>query len=478
MTESLDSTTLNLLKCSLCHNFLSYFPIFSSEGKNICGRCPVGDDAVRNDVYEVIAKLHYFPCRYQNDGCSKELIPEDMAEHEETCLARGVKCPVSDCLWDDSLSCLIDHCEEEHPQLMLKRNQNFDVNLEYSYEVHKFFVYDNKLFIVSLEFDVDRKRLECLITDYRQQNQSETSYFCLLTLKFAKRSCATEFSIDSITKLLYIEMLENLVETTKITAFLQIGQTHQEIRYLKETETLLKHLLTLQCTSCCTSLFSSIYSNSNGLFYCSLCSAEKSFFSSNDSLSNSLDSIEIFCKYQKNGCTFEAFASVMKEHEEVCKFKIIKCVFSSCEWEDQSKSMIAHVRELHESRITQRNNFTTSFLVNAKSNEFRFRVFTFKKYVFRFVAVLHKEEYIFSVQAVTGNPQYFKYEVCAEDKNVFKDRVIMRKTCSKFESFESVDFSRNNNYCYLPEKHVKLFLFKNEDGSENLSFRVTVFNNH
>lgn len=327
MTENLNSTSLELLKCSLCHNFLSYFPIFLSEGKNICGRCPVSDNAVRNDIYEVIAKLHYFPCRYQYDGCLKELAPEDMAEHEETCSARKVKCPVSNCLWDESLFCLIDHCEEEHSQLMLRKNQEFDVNLKHSYEVDNFYIYDSKLFIVSMEFDVDQKRLECLITDYEKQNQSETSYLGLITLKFAKRSCTTEFSIDTVTKLFYLEMLENQLETTKITASFQIGQTLQEITHFKENQALRKFFPTLHCNSCCKFLLPSIYLSSNGLFYCNLCSTAKSLDSPKDSLNNFVDLMEIFCKYQKDGCTFVAFTSVIEEHEQVCKFKIIKCFF-------------------------------------------------------------------------------------------------------------------------------------------------------
>jgi hypothetical protein len=107
-------------KCSKCHNYLAFFPVYSTTTReNICGRCAVPDEAtsVRNEIYERLAKLLSFPCRYTKVGCTKKFCPKELPDHEDACVYRPVKCPThtfTDCDAFIRFYEIPDHLKEEH----------------------------------------------------------------------------------------------------------------------------------------------------------------------------------------------------------------------------------------------------------------------------------------------------------------------------------------------------------------------------
>ncbi|KAH0809017.1 hypothetical protein GEV33_013770 [Tenebrio molitor] len=107
-------------KCSKCHNYLAFFPVYSTTTReNICGRCAVPDEAtsVRNEIYERLAELLSFPCRYTKVGCTKKFCPKELPDHEDACVYRPVKCPThtfTDCDAFIRFYEIPDHLKEEH----------------------------------------------------------------------------------------------------------------------------------------------------------------------------------------------------------------------------------------------------------------------------------------------------------------------------------------------------------------------------
>lgn len=87
MQKHISATTLALLKCDLCHGYLSVPPISSYKEKNACGRC--NPEWERNTIYEQLAKYMEFPCMF----CD-ERYPWGMVQnHEKKCKANRFLCP-------------------------------------------------------------------------------------------------------------------------------------------------------------------------------------------------------------------------------------------------------------------------------------------------------------------------------------------------------------------------------------------------
>ncbi|KAF5285552.1 hypothetical protein FQR65_LT13186 [Abscondita terminalis] len=77
------------LRCCVCHGYLLCSPIrMLPDGNNICGRCtPSNKDVIvyRNHSLEAVLKNAVFPCKFQNNGCSKRLNFVSDSDHETIC---------------------------------------------------------------------------------------------------------------------------------------------------------------------------------------------------------------------------------------------------------------------------------------------------------------------------------------------------------------------------------------------------------
>lgn len=122
----LKENVIEKLKCSECGSYLSCAPIMmKSDGNSVCGRCELPEEELpgaRNKVYEEVASVVSFPCRYREEGCSKKLPWDNVKQHEEQCDFRIYECPVipnGTCSWTGTHSQLLDHYKDDHPDLVL-----------------------------------------------------------------------------------------------------------------------------------------------------------------------------------------------------------------------------------------------------------------------------------------------------------------------------------------------------------------------
>lgn len=468
MSENLPSAALTKLKCDICKNYLSYFPIFLSTVQNICGRCTIEDNSTRNEVFEALAAFQNFPCRYREQGCIKEFFPKDIPQHEKTCPVRTVNCPLFKCTWKGAFPIVIKHCQQDHSELFLQENQYFDIDLGMTYELDNFLIHDQKLFIIRWSFDYEVKNLECLIA-HQQEEIEKKNYSCQFTLKFENRRSIIKFDVTkaNFTKLLYLEMLENQLDTPKITGCLSLGTSFDENAKIHKEKTNLEMLSVLKCLTCSEFVLPPIFENSSGLIYCKSCSKEPPNGSvPNICLTNLANLIAYPCKFAKNGCKFSGKPSLIKNHHQECQFRTTKCIFSNadCSWEGQQQNVADHIESAHQflrtgSQIQIRNWGT--------------EIIKFAGFFFRLVFTVNRiGRYYWTVQTIDATTEKFKFEIEVLDVNKNGDRMIMRKSCAKL--VEKTDsFVENDSYCYLSKNQVESF-FAGAKPSD-LYFKVNMF---
>lgn len=475
MAEQLISTDLlNALNCDQCDNSLTYFPIFSTKDENICGRCSVKDGAIRNNLYETLVACLRFSCRYKQQGCSRELLPKDIPEHEDNCSFRIIKCFLFGCDWNGVSTSLINHCEDQHSKLMVKENEEFYIDLNASDEVTEFLVYNNQLMVVSWEFYNDRKILECLITHHPEEFERK-SYSYTLILKYGKNTYFTNTDTNNITQISYADLLGKHIGAPKIIGRLSLEKSYEE-RCQASREKDQKNLLALlKCSICFKYVLPPIFSRPNGIIYCKQCCAGIPSVLSNFTLNNLANLIAYPCKNYESGCKFVAFPSTMEKHQEVCPFNVVKCVLSTwsrnCLWEDYFKRMESHIYENH---AFEYNGALLRFEISGKIG-LSSNLIHFGSDFFELLYTFDDENLYWLVRKIQGLTGKFKYEIELMDLNESKDRLILRKSCSSFQEklyYQNI-LSDENTSC-IPKSQVASFK-KIEEKDVFICFKIKIF---
>ena len=66
--------------------------------------------------------IQFWNCQNYNFGCFEKFEAEDLDAHEENCLFRGVTCPKSNCDGWVAFNGIMDHFQEEHPDVKIKHD--------------------------------------------------------------------------------------------------------------------------------------------------------------------------------------------------------------------------------------------------------------------------------------------------------------------------------------------------------------------
>lgn len=481
-------SSLENLKCHLCQNYLSYFPITLVNDKSICGRCLVDDaDAVRVAPYEVLAELHYFPCRFNNEGCTTELRPTDVPNHEQICTFHFVKCLVSSCTWEGTVGHVMQHYTENHSQILLRENQHFNIDLASSHEIEQILFHNNTFFMVSLIIDAEERTLQCLISQHKEMVEKK-DYSFYLTLKSEKISLMKEFNVGTQTEKVCLNNFEK--DTSTVAAFLTIEKTLSQLAEMHITELSEKILTTLKCTKCSNYILPPIYSDITGLNYCKVCVSENISTSLNAALNNVVKDIAYYCNNSKDGCDFRGIPSLIREHQTVCQFRITNCILSNtsskCQWQNQHKELLGHLQKKHEIHNNpSKVSFPITFPKHGPGSVSQSALFKFGGFFFILVLTAHKENYICcSVEVINAVNEKFKYEIEIVDINNTGDRMIMRKSCPIFRRFDNFDrklITRSDlqlsSYCNFQRDDIEGFLGRSESkNGNNLHLKVHIIN--
>ncbi|XP_023228940.1 E3 ubiquitin-protein ligase Siah1-like [Centruroides sculpturatus] len=128
-----DLALVALLKCPICHDYMSP-PIHQcTEGHLVCSncwkwvrRCPtcrriLGD--YQNATLEKLAEAISLPCRFAENGCQERHILKDRRIHEKNCKYKTCSCPSLDtsCYWEGTYPQILPHVAEKHTT-MIKLN--------------------------------------------------------------------------------------------------------------------------------------------------------------------------------------------------------------------------------------------------------------------------------------------------------------------------------------------------------------------
>lgn len=120
-SQEVPDTVLAKLICDNCEGHLSRGPVLMLDnGKNRCGRCiKPKQGGQRNIVYEELASLLLFPCRYKEHGCQKMVKFTENQLHEESCAYRPFVWPIAEsgkCEWSGIRDRLLEHSKTNHPK--------------------------------------------------------------------------------------------------------------------------------------------------------------------------------------------------------------------------------------------------------------------------------------------------------------------------------------------------------------------------
>lgn len=161
---------LQTLKCSMCCNFLSIFPVhyYSNEEKMItCGRCPVISELQpqRQVVYEMTAKHMKFPCQYQSNGCVESLFPQMLEKHESVCNYRTYFCPMlplGSCPWQGQSEELYEHYSVSHEHYTHNEFQ-MELDLVDDYSENYMFTYNTMTFVAHISCVTEQDEFMCAV---------------------------------------------------------------------------------------------------------------------------------------------------------------------------------------------------------------------------------------------------------------------------------------------------------------------------
>lgn len=178
--------SLRVLRCSLCEESLSVFPISvivnetTKTTKNICGRCPIFEEknavSTRNIIYEAVAEQILFPCRYKSIGCQERLVPAKLSSHEKFCAQRPIFCPhtpLGSCAWQGNKLELMEHFNDKHRFLVIE-NCVTEVDIVTKQEENYLMLYEHDLYIVQFKCDGDDDELKvnlCIIGAENNRNR-------------------------------------------------------------------------------------------------------------------------------------------------------------------------------------------------------------------------------------------------------------------------------------------------------------------
>ena len=111
-------SVFDVLRCPLCHEYMSppitlcqaghnicnkCKPALQFTGGNKCPRCKRGLLETRNVALETIARGLKYPCRYTEVGCRLKFTMEEIGRHHARCNFRAYDCPIrtqEKCHWN------------------------------------------------------------------------------------------------------------------------------------------------------------------------------------------------------------------------------------------------------------------------------------------------------------------------------------------------------------------------------------------
>lgn len=387
---SVPDTALQRLRCALCSDYLSQFPVHvCKEIGSVCGRCPVlhDENPVRNEAYEIIASSLSFPCRFSGLGCLELLTPRDLVEHEETCTFRQYFCPFMPsgcCPWQGPSGELLGHFLEKHRVFILDENL-FEIDFTSKYSENYLLCDNSNLFVLHKKCDVNENLFWCAVSFIGAKSIADQYNFQLIlsvkgnnedsyAISPAPVRCFTNPNIDKsnaveIDASFIMKELDdpaNIICRVTIVKKQLEPQNRNSQKRMVSIDSIEEDILNdLECPICLEFMVPPIYQCEVGHSVCSICkfkvnecpTCKQSIRETrNFHLERITNRIKYYCKYRDFDCSFISSAKDIKQHEADCKFGPYKCPlhdYIACNWKGKVADIMQHIRQSHHDNMLE-----------------------------------------------------------------------------------------------------------------------------
>jgi hypothetical protein len=484
--DLISNQNLDKLKCTLCGQYLSYFPISVSVNneRSFCGRCevPQSTQCIKNISFEAICEFIKFPCRYESEGCHEQFFPKDVPEHEKNCPFLVIPCPVrtpTSCSWEGSRPTVFHHCQNEHHNMFLK-NGEFKIDLSYSSKYHYLVDRDKILLMFEIQYDSSDKTLQCLIYTC-QYELSVKIYTCQLRVANGNKRASIDFKTTSYEEMNPTEFcLESVTSGTELSSFV-VGRIEfgDEISTDDQEKTNHEMLSLLKCLSCSGLVIPPIYhcaKNSSPM--CVDCSPQHNSSCNsclrtlpvrNVNLDKMANLLDYPCKYQKNGCNYVCKGEKIKQHQECCEHGDLDCPiaeFTSCAWKGVVMDLVDHIQLNHQELIPN----SAIICKQLSRQQMKCDIIKFCNRLFRLICVRAADDRIlWTIQLIGPFKDDFKFEIEVLD-TVKGRRLLARQPCSRLIKRNQI-FTDPHTYCYFQKDQMAEFIV-----GEVVTFKVRIFN--
>lgn len=491
--RSVPDTALQKLRCCLCNNYLSHFPVFICKNIGLmCGRCPVlaEEDLVHNEAYEMLAKSFLFPCQYSSFGCAELNLPDGIPDHEETCTFRQYFCPMMPsgcCPWQGPSLEIFEHFERtaSHGRYIL-REGNFEIDFTATYSENYIIQVEQHLFVVHTQCDSHDKNCAlvwCGVSYVGPKNTAKLYHFQIeLKVKGNDKKCYI-FPLQDVHSFLNPNMDKNsAIEISSTFVNEELDNPANVICYVTiekkpeitkpkpersnsdvETPHYLKILDQLECMVCFNFMVPPIYQCETGHSMCGNCKSKVSECPSckavikntrNFSLEDIANHTPYPCKYREYDCDVICPAKDIQKHEALCKFGPYKCPFKEynmCSWEGRLANLLQHVRHSHHDNYLDLDVLTIPYNeMDLDEPEDEYFVMSAFDDLFKIRCRYSSDFFYWSVQLIGPEEEASKYMFVLDviDNTCANQRLLFKRPCTALIA---------DNQCFTSDfPHIKL----------------------
>lgn len=490
---SVPDATLQKLRCCLCNDYLSQFPVLvCKEIGSVCGRCPVlhDENPIRNRAYETIAETLSFPCRYSTLGCLELLTPKHLVEHEETCTYRQYFCPFMPsgcCPWQGPSSELLAHFQEKHNIFILEENL-FEMDFTAKYSENYLLCELQNLFVVHKKCDVNENLFWCAISYIGARKIAERYNFQLILSVKGNEECSFSFpavpircftnpNIDKTNSVeinadVIMKELNNPANVICTIAILrkQVEKNENNQKNLSEkrmisVESIEEDILSdLECPICFEFMVPPIYQCEIGHSVCGFCKSNVNECPSckqsirgtrNFHLERITNRIKYYCKYRDYGCLFITSAKDIKQHETECKYGPYKCPlhdYTLCNWKGKLSDVMQHVHHSHDDNVLELDTVTVPYEeADFESTDEDCFVIQAVGELFKLIYKYEENHFFWTVQLVgpVNEAEKFWFMLDIVDSTNLNRRFVLKRHCAPL-TLNCDAFNEKEKYVKIP----------------------------
>lgn len=494
---SVPTTTLQQLRCCLCNDYLSQFPVHvCKEIGSVCGRCPVlhDENPIRNRAYEVIAESLSFPCRYSPLGCLELLTPKHLVEHEETCTYRQYFCPFMPsgcCPWQGPSSELLGHFQDKHSVFILEESK-FEIDFTSKYSENYLLCELQNLFVVHKKCDVNENLFWCAVSYVGAKKIAERYNFQLvlgvqgggevLKLPVMPVRCFTNPNIEknNAVEIKADVVMEELQQPASVVCTIEIlkkpkidenNAKNLNDKRMISVDSIEEDILSdLECPICFEFMVPPIFQCETGHSVCGICkdnikecpSCKQTIRQTrNFHLERITNRIKYYCKYRDYGCQFITSAAHIKHHETECKYGPYKCPlhdYTECNWKGRLADVMRHVHHSHDDNVLELDTVTVPYETESdfeNADEDCFIVQAAGE-LFKLLYKYEDHHFYWTVQLVgpAGDAEKFFYMLDVVDGTNLRQRFFLKRYCAPL-TLNADAYQDKQKYVKIPLDLIK-----------------------